>query len=288
MDNSDANAVASNVRSTSLWSTFWLKRFAIAVGSIGLWGCAGANVAVLSSELPVPLLEPIELNVGIRMTDELLAYEHTEEIKNNGKWRIELGSAQELMFDNLASGMFSQHEMITADGVPSNDVDALLIPSIQELQFAIPSQTKGDFFEVWIKYEFELLDPNGAQIAQFPLTAYGKANSRDFGFLEDTENGALGLAAKVALRDAMAFFALRFKRVPPIATWLQTGALPARPAATAVPAAQSSQPAGSSALSTAPGTAPSTTATGTPTTPTTSAPAAAPAAAQESTGAPQI
>jgi len=200
----------------------WRKRLLLSIGLLALWGCAGANVAVLSSELPVPLLEPIELNLGIKLSDELLTYEHNEDLKKNGKWRIELGSAQSLMFDNLASGMFVQHELIVGDGNASGAVEAVLIPSIKQLQFAIPSQTKGDFFEVWIQYEFELLDPSGAQIAQFPLTAYGKANSRDFGFLEDTENGALGLAAKVALRDAMAFFALRFQRIPQVAAWLQT------------------------------------------------------------------
>ena len=210
--------------------TNWFKRFALGCGLLALWGCAGANVAVLSSELPVPLMEQIDLNLGIRLSDELLAYEHNEDLKKNGKWRIELGSAQPLMFDNLATGMFAQHEMLTGDANASSAVEAVLVPSIKQLQFAIPSQTKGDFFEVWIQYEFELLDPSGAQIAQFPLTAYGKANSRDFGFLEDTENGALGLAAKVALRDAMAFFTLRFQRIPQVAAWLQSRAIPATPA----------------------------------------------------------
>lgn len=257
MPQPNQDAVSSRNSLNPPWHQPWLKPVLFACGALALWGCAGANVAVLSSELPVPLLEPIELNVGVQLSDELLAYEHTEDLKKNGKWRIELGSAQSLMFDNLAKGMFSAHELIMVNEQPSNAVEAVLVPSIQQLQFAIPSQTKGDFFEVWIKYEFELLDPTGAQIAKFPLTAYGKANSRDFGFLEDTENGALGLAAKVALRDAMAFFALRFKRVPQIATWLQTRTIPTRtiPSSTSNPAvpagspSQATQPAGSSTIS---------------------------------------
>ena len=255
MDGHSQTTVSNPIWAVPLCSSLspLLKPIAAALACFLLWGCAGASVAVVSSELPVPLLEPMELNVGIQLSDELLAFEHSEDLKKQGKWRIELGSAQPLMFDNLASGMFRDHEIINGNARPVGAIDALLVPSIKELQFAIPNQTKGDFFEVWIQYEFQLLAPDGAQIAQFPLTAYGKANRRDFGLLEDTENGALGLAAKVALRDAMAFFALRFKRIPEVAAWLQTRTVPLSPTGdpgtTTQPASsQPNQPAGNTAL----------------------------------------
>jgi hypothetical protein len=191
---------------------------------LALGGCAGASVAVQPTELPIPLVEPLPINIGIHLSDELLKFAHTEELAKNGTWRIDIGSAQSLMFENLAAGMFTGHRLITE--LPTQEklasgVDAVLVPSISQLQFAIPAQTRSSFFEVWIKYQFQLVRADGSAIAEWPLQAYGKANSHNYGFMEDTANGALQEAARVALRDAMAFFALKFKRVPAISQWLQ-------------------------------------------------------------------
>ena len=156
MDGHSQTTVSNPIWAVPLCSSLspLLKPIAAALACFLLWGCAGASVAVVSSELPVPLLEPMELNVGIQLSDELLAFEHSEDLKKQGKWRIELGSAQPLMFDNLASGMFRDHEIINGNARPVGAIDALLVPSIKELQFAIPNQTKGDFFEVWIPVSY--------------------------------------------------------------------------------------------------------------------------------------
>ena len=194
-------------------------------------GCAGADVAVSPTRLPVPVVERLPVSVGIFLSQDLLGYVHEEELTNNGRWRIDVGTAQPLMFDNIARGLFSDHRRVeNLEQVPSG-VDAVLIPSIAQLQFAIPAQTRSDFFEVWIRYQFELLDADGSRIAQWPMEAYGRANARNYGFMEDTENGALQEAAQIALRDAMAFFTFKFQRVPAVARWLQSVAPPTQSAA---------------------------------------------------------
>ena len=195
-----------------------------------LSGCAGANVAVRSTGLPVPVVEPLPIAMGIQLSDELRSFTYEENIRNYGKFKLAVGPAQDLMFNNLADGMFTSHRLITSASSPASeqtgsantaDLDAILIPRISELQFSIPAQTKSDFFEVWINYNFRLQAPDGTPIAEWPMKAYGRANSRNYGFLEDTDKGALQEAARVALRDAMAVFTFKFKRVPAVQQWLQ-------------------------------------------------------------------
>ena len=145
---------------------------------------------------------------------------------SNGTYRINVGAAQELMFDNLATGLFRGHRFALTPTDHAPNTDAILVPSINELQFSIPKQTKSDFFEVWLKYNFELFAPDGSTIAEWPMQAYGRANSRNYGFLEDTDNGALQEASRVALRDAMAVFTFKFQRVPEVQRWLRGYAAP--------------------------------------------------------------
>ncbi len=95
---------------------------------------------------------------------------------------------------------------------------------IAEFQISIPSQTRSDFYEVWIKYLMHLYDTHGTLIAEWPLTAYGKANKADFGFMESSDKLAIQQATMTALRDAGAFLALRFSSVPEVRSWLDARA----------------------------------------------------------------
>jgi len=171
-------------------------------------------------------LHACPVTLGIHLSDELRSYVHEEAIPNNGSFRINVGAAQELMFDNLASGLFRGHRFALAPTDHAPNTDAILVPAISELQFSIPKQTKSDFFEVWLKYDFQLFAPDGSVIAAWPMQAYGRANSRNYGFLEDTDNGALQEASRVALRDAMAVFTFKFQRVPEVQRWLRSHAAP--------------------------------------------------------------
>ena len=219
------------------------------IGSV-LVGCAGANVAVQTTRLPVPVVETLPVSVAIHLSDEVRSFSHEEAIRDYGTFRISVGAAQDLMFNNLAEGLFANHRFVSnverasdpssidqkwAALNPSNlsasslgssalaapEINAILVPTIGELQFSIPAQTKSDFYEVWLRYSFKLLSPDGSQIAEWPMQAYGRANRRNYGILEDTEQGALQEASRVALRDAMAVFTFKFQRVPEIKAWLE-------------------------------------------------------------------
>ena len=91
--------------------------------------------------------------------------------------------------------------------------------SIKELQFSIPKQTRTDYFEVWIRYQFKLFDKNANLVGEWDLPAYGKAKAQDY----PSDGTALQAAALSACRDAMAFFSLNFTRVPLVKNWIIAG-----------------------------------------------------------------
>lgn len=187
---------------------------------LSLGGCLGAKVEV-PAEFPVPLLDRLPVNVGIVLSDELTAFVHEETLPDNGDWRITLGPAQPSMFNSLLSGMFTGHEQLQSfsaeDQGPS--VNGVLVPSIEEVQFSTPTQTRSDYFEVWIRYQIKLYD-EGTLLGEWPITAYGKANTQNYGL--SSTSPALQAAAFAACRDAMAYFAVEFQRVPAVRTWLKT------------------------------------------------------------------
>ncbi len=95
----------------------------------------------------------------------------------------------------------------------------MLVPTIEEVQFSTPDQTRTSYFEVWVRYRFQLRDRDGSVVGEWPMTAYGKANASNYGL--KSRNPALEAAALAALRDAMAFFTVQFRTVPAVRTWLK-------------------------------------------------------------------
>jgi len=193
-------------------------RAALLIAAVGvLTGCGGASVAVPTS-FPIPLVEKLPLKMGVYLNPELLAYVHNEKLESSGNWSINLGDAQQPMFKNLLTGMFDQMEFVADPQSPPANLDGVLVPNIEEVQFSIPSQTRSDYYEVWIRYQFKLYSGDGQLLADWPLTAYGKANERNYG-MQSNQQG-LQAAALAACRDAMAFFTIQFQGVPPVKDWL--------------------------------------------------------------------
>ncbi len=180
-------------------------------------GCGGASVSV-PPMLPVPLVDRIPLSMGYHLSEELLGYVHQESLEDSGDWTIEFGSAQTTMFANLLGGMFESAVPVAGPAAAGQAVDAVLLPSIEEVQFSTPDQTRSDYFEVWVRYRMRLHGRDGALVAEWPLTAYGKANARNYGM--NSREPALQAAALAAMRDAMAFFTVQFRTVPSVQAWL--------------------------------------------------------------------
>lgn len=155
--------------------------------------------------------------MGLVLNNELTGYVHEEKLEKNGTWTIDIGAAQQPMFENLFQGLFNNFETLPKVDGQSEAHNGVIVPNITQVQFSIPSQTRTDYFEVWIKYRVQLFDEQ-TLIAEWPITAYGKANVRNYGLV--STNQALTAAAHAACRDAMAFFALEFGAEPKIKAWL--------------------------------------------------------------------
>ena len=104
------------------------------------------------------------------------------------------------------------------DGNPA-PVDGIIWPSIEEVQFAIPKQTGGDFYEVWIRYKLQLFDNAGNSHGEWPLIGYGKANERNYGGV-GRATPALNEATIWALRDAAAVLSFEFRDQAEVRNWL--------------------------------------------------------------------
>ena len=164
----------------------------------------------------MPLVEKVQLPIGIHLDDALSGYTHVQEVEGQGEWEIELGSAQRSMFENLLTGMFIGHRFVERADAHNPDVAAVLVPSIEELQFTLPSQTRTEYHEVWIRYRFQMLDNRGNAVSDWPLTAYGKSHQQN----HSGASASLRAAALDACRDAMADFAIRFRTFPGVKAWL--------------------------------------------------------------------
>ncbi|MEQ8515007.1 MAG: hypothetical protein RIC38_05325 [Chromatocurvus sp.] len=165
--------------------------------------------------------QPITL--GVFYPEEFRNHEFFDEAKGraDSDWLVKTGDAQVRMWNTLFDGMFEGVvllEEMPGEGEELADVDAILIPRVDELQYAIPTHTNIKVYEIWMRYAFDLNAPDGSTIAEWTMTAYGKTPTA---FLQSDE-AAVNLAAVVALRDAGAHFATLFPNVPDVASWLQT------------------------------------------------------------------
>lgn len=194
---------------------------------LGLTGCLATQIQVdEETEFPVPLVPKIPLKMGVHLPPELLDFVHKEDLGDDGIFTIDISDAQPTVFRNLFTGMFDQVTVIENPSQPEVDVAGTIVPRITEMQFSTPFQTRTDYFEVWLKYQFELYNRDGDRLGDWFLTAYGKANTQNYGL--NTTPPTLRAAALQACRDAMAFFTISFVRESVVQQWLSAELAAAR------------------------------------------------------------
>lgn len=186
-----------------------------------LAGC-GAKEVIVQGQFPEPLMTKLPLTLGIWYGEDFRNHEFFDEAKSrkDSEWLVKTGAAQVQMWDTLLNGMFVTVVPMRADPGPdvlNQIVDAVLIPHVDELQYAIPAHTNVKVYEIWMRYRYELVTTTGKPIADWTMTSYGKTPTA---FLQSDE-AAVNLAAVVALRDAGANFATNFTRVPAVREWLE-------------------------------------------------------------------
>ena len=200
---------------------------ALATLLLGLLVGCGPNKVVVQGTFPPPLIEPLPITLGVWFDDDFSKHEFFDEAKSkrDSSWVVNTGEAQVQMWSALLAGMFAQVVHLKEQPGPGRsnpDVDAVLIPHVEELQYAIPAQTNVKVYEIWMRYRFELFTTDGTPIAQWTMTSYGKTPTA----LLQSDQDAVNLAAVMALRDAGANFATHFTRVPAVQDWLRQKGVP--------------------------------------------------------------
>lgn len=185
--------------------------------------CTSSLNLKVESEVPTPVVNRLPLNMGVYYEDKFRDYTYTEDSTERHNWSIDSGASQVAMFDQILPSMFRSVTQLSAAPSPGKNykVDAILVPNIEEMQFSLPSETKLDLYEVWIKYRIGFYDNRGQLITDIPLTAYGKTSTQ---FLQGRDT-AMQSAMDQALRDAGARMALGFSRDKAVQEWLSSKGL---------------------------------------------------------------
>ena len=180
-----------------------------------LVGCA--SVVTVEADFPAPLVETLPVRVGLYFDEALTSYEYFEKIPQQATWTIHLGAANELMLGGLFDGMFLEVRAVNELPLTSTDLyslDGVLRPELEKFEFEVPISKRDEFVEVWMQYRLRLYEPDGALVAEWPVSGYGKA---ELGKKEQ----ALQQATVVAMREVGAVISTRFAEQPEIEYWLQ-------------------------------------------------------------------
>jgi hypothetical protein len=184
------------------------KLFATALLGVAMVGCGGSQVKLSDPTIPQPLIDKLPLAVAARYPENFAHYVHQEIVIGKEKWSIDLGRANEILFTQLFGSMFTEYRVIPQNVDPRDlAIDAYIEPSIDAFEFSVPSQSQTDEFAVWIRYRIKIFDSQGNQIANWPISAYGKSLTTTFG-----SDQALRRAAVLAMRDAAALVILQMDK----------------------------------------------------------------------------
>jgi hypothetical protein len=149
-------------------------------------GCGPVNVAT-DSAVPVPLVEPMPIAVGIYYSEDFSKAAHNEE-----RWGTEF------------------REVTRVEDLKSLPADppyrAIIEPRIEQYSFITPRDTGAKYFAVTIRYRLNVYAPNGVLADSLTFTGYG-SNGSGNGM---TSTGPMVLATKAAMRDAAAKFLVQF------------------------------------------------------------------------------
>ena len=183
---------------------------------IALSGCTKSVSLKVDAEVPIPVVAQIPVDMGVLYEAQFRDHIYTEDTDDRPDWKIESGSSQVALFNQLLPPMFRSVKEVPAIPASGAGVQAVLSPQIEDMQFALPYETKSDLYEVWIKYNIRLFDPDGKLIASWPVSGYGKSSEE----LLKSKDAGLNAAVNLALRDAGAKLALGFDKVADVRSWL--------------------------------------------------------------------
>jgi len=198
----------------------WLKTLGV-FGLVQLLVSCAASTINITGSYPTPLVRKIPITIGVYYPDELRNYSYIEIDDYSGKdqYIINSGLSQIELFNTVLPALFEN--VVLLDSLDAaqgqGNLDAVFVPDIEEFQVGLPDKTKLKVFEIWVKYNMRLSNTNGDYIADWVMTAYGKAPTENF----QSVDAGVKDAAVVALRDLAASLTLGFSGIPEVNEWLR-------------------------------------------------------------------
>ena len=193
------------------------KALCASVCALVLASC-GVSKVVIEGSYPSPNVAKLPLTLAVVYDEPLRSFSYIEYSETGAEeFNIASGESHVALFDAVLPAMFqSVVQVASLEDAEALDVDAIFVPAIDEFQLALPYKTKLDVYEVWIRYNLRFLTGDGAPIADWVLTSYGKTPTESL----RTADAAINDAAVVALRDLASSFSLSFAQVPEVRDWL--------------------------------------------------------------------
>lgn len=192
-------------------------RLILIIVSLLLAACS-TNVTV-SGDYPSALTKPLPYHVGLVLDDSFTNY--TFESSKEQNVTVALGQSQTKLFEQVFTDIFSNKSRLqrvpTQAASSTNNVNLIIVPHVEEVQLAMPFETRLNVFEVWLKYNLQVFNSEGEPIADWLMSSYGKTQTR---FLK-SEEAALNQATTAALRDAGVRLIIGFERIPEIRDWME-------------------------------------------------------------------
>ena len=193
------------------------KALCASVCALVLASC-GVSKVVIEGSYPTPNVAKLPLTLAVVYDEPLRSFSYIEYSETGAEeFNIASGESHVALFDAVLPAMFqSVVQVASLEDAEALGVDAIFVPAIDEFQLALPYKTKLDVYEVWIRYNLRFLTGDGAPIADWVLTSYGKTPTESM----RTADSAINDAAVVALRDLASSFSLSFAQVPEVRDWL--------------------------------------------------------------------
>jgi len=187
-----------------------LHFFRVAALCMPLFLSACSKSFVVTSEVPAPLIEKMPVTAKLVYSDEFKRYVYSEVSNSRALERVDFGSAQVGLFEQVFDNLFS---LVGSD---EDDYDLKIEPHILDFQYSAPSETKINMYEIWLKYRLRVTDSTDSEIADWVVKGYGKTPTSMLG----SQLAAFNTASNVALRDIGAQLALGFPSQPSIERYL--------------------------------------------------------------------
>ena len=175
------------------------------------------NVLVEGS-VPTPLVSKIPVNVAVYYDESFKSFVHTEAIKEDGTWKIDLSEQNLSFFRNLTSSLFESVIEIDTPELSEEqqaNLDGLVIPKIEKYGFLTPNISGLKFFSASIHYRITIMNHANKKIADYIVVGYGKSEGGAF-----DSSKALGKATMLAIRDGGTRIATELREQPAIVAWV--------------------------------------------------------------------